>query len=86
MSFNIRFDNQPEKFLKKADKNLRERLCKKIEALGVDPISHDAKRVITRKEKTFRVRVGDYRILYVVYFEDNNILIAKIDKRDRVYD
>lgn len=86
MMFNIKFDNQPEKFLKKADKALSERLCKKIEALRNDPIPHDAKRVVKRKEKTFRVRVGDYRILYVVYFEDNAILIANIDKRPRVYD
>lgn len=86
MSFSVQFDNQPENFLKKADKILRERLCKKIEALREDPIPHDAKRVITRKEKTFRVRVGDYRVLYVVYFEDNTLLIAKIDKRSRAYD
>ncbi len=86
MMFNVQFDNQPENFLKKADKILRERPCKKIEALREDPIPHDAKRVVNRKEKTFRVRVRDYRILYIVYFEDNTILIAKIDKRPRVYD
>lgn len=86
MMFNVQFDNQPENFLKKADKILRERLCRKIEALKEDPIPHDAKRVVTRKEKTFRVRVGDYRILYLVYFGDNTILIVKIDKRPRVYD
>ena len=29
----------------------------------------DAKRVVGREEKAFRVRAGDYRILYVVYLD-----------------
>lgn len=85
MNLQIEFDKQPEKFLKNSDKALRERLWKKIERLGIDPIPNDSKRVVSRKEKTFRVRVGDYRILYVVFFEVNTILISKIDRRDRVY-
>ena len=83
--FNVQLDNQPEKFLRKADKILRKRLYDKINDLINDPFSSDAKRVVGRKEKTYRVRVGDYRILYVVYSEDNTILISKIDKRSRVY-
>ena len=82
---NVQFDNQPEKFLKKADNILKQRIIQKIEFLRNDPIPHDAKRIVNRKEKTFRVRVGDYRILYVVYFEENTILISKIDKRSRTY-
>jgi mRNA interferase RelE/StbE len=86
MTFKVQLDKQPENFLGKADKVLLERLCKKIEALKDDPIPHDAKRVINRREKTFRVRVGDYRILYIVYFESGVLLVSKIDKRSRAYD
>ncbi|MBU2565600.1 MAG: type II toxin-antitoxin system RelE/ParE family toxin [Candidatus Thermoplasmatota archaeon] len=53
--------------------------------LSVDPFPSDAKRVVGRKEKVFRVRVGDYRILYVVFFDKNEILISDIDKHERVY-
>ena len=38
-----------------------------------------------KAEKVFRVRVGDYRILYSVSYEENLILIIKVDKRGRVY-
>lgn len=85
MTFSIKVDRQPEDFLKKAERKLQERLIKKIEALKQDPIPHDAKRVVNRKEKVFRVRVGDYRILYVVYLKENTILLSKIDKRSTAY-
>ena len=34
----------------------------------------------------FRYRIGDYRILYKIKKKDKIILIAKIDKRSRIYD
>jgi mRNA interferase RelE/StbE len=85
MTFDVEFDNQPEKFLKKAEKQLTERLIKRIESLRTDPFSQGVKRVLGRKEKTFRVRVGDYKILYVVFLENNCLFISKIDKRPKVY-
>ncbi|KAF5410404.1 MAG: hypothetical protein C5S43_04800 [Candidatus Methanocomedens sp.] len=57
----------------------------KIEKLKHDPISHDSKIVEGYSEKLFRVRVGDYRILYEVDYNGNLIGIIKIDKRSRVY-
>lgn len=83
--FEIKFDAQPEKILNKVDSNLRKRILDKIKSLEEKPIPSDAKIVQGRKEKTFRVRVGNYRILYVVFYEDKTILIAKIDKRSRAY-
>mgnify|MGYP001613979987 CR=1 FL=1 len=83
--FKVQLDNQPERFLKKADKALKERISTKIIALQHEPFPHDAKRIVNRKEKTFRIRVGDYRMMYVVYFEENTILISKIDKRENIY-
>ncbi len=63
MIFKVEVDSQPKRFLKKAEKDLKKRLILKIEALRSNPVPNDAKRVINQKEKTFRVRVGDYRIL-----------------------
>ncbi len=85
MTFDVEFDNQPENFLKKADKQLTDRLIKEIESLRGDPFPQGVKRVLGRKEKTFRTRVGDYRILYTVFFETNCILVSKIDKRPKAY-
>ena len=82
--FEVVLSNQASKFIKKADKILAKRLIEKLEALKVEPISHDSKKIVGRD--LFRVRVGDYRILYTVMFDSNKILIDKIDKRSRVYE
>ncbi len=58
----------------------------RIKKLAAEPFPSDSKRVLGRDEKVFRVRVGSYRVLYIVYYEKNEILISDIDKRDSVYD
>ncbi|MEA2075106.1 MAG: type II toxin-antitoxin system RelE/ParE family toxin [Euryarchaeota archaeon] len=85
MMFNISYSNRSKKFLNKADKVLVKRLIEKIEKLRENPIIHDTKTVEGSKS-LFRVRVGDYRILYEVDYKNNLIGIIKIDKRPRVYD
>ena len=84
MMFSLDFSNQSEKFLKKCDKRLRERILEKIKKLRTEPVPHNAVSVIG-EEKTFRIRIGDYRVLYEVKWDKNEILIAVIDKRSRVY-
>jgi len=80
-----KYSNQARKFLKKIDKILAKRLIDKVESLRENPFPKQVERVISKKEKTFRVRVGDYRILYEVDYECNLVGIIKIDKRPRVY-
>lgn len=82
--FDVKYSNQSEKFLKKSDKILAKRLLEKIEKLRETPIIHDTKS-IEGSAGLFRVRVGDYRILYEVDHKDNLLGIVKIDKRERVY-
>jgi len=85
MRFTIYYSRRSTTFLKKADKVLVKRLIEKIEKLRKDPIIHDTKTVEGSKG-VFRVRVGDYRILYEVDYKNNLIGIVKIDKRPKVYD
>ena len=84
--FNLILSSLSQKFLKKCDKQLYYRLLDKIQNLSQNPFPSDSKRIAGREEKVFRIRVGDYRILYVVYNDKNEILIADIDKRSRVYE
>jgi mRNA interferase RelE/StbE len=85
LPFELAFAGPAAKFLKKAEKNLHDRIVEKLHKLTDEPFPPDAKRVIGQKDKVFRVRVGNYRILYVVYFEEKTILVADIDKRSRIY-
>jgi len=85
LPFDIQVTAAAEKFLKKAEKTLVARITDKLQKLAQEPFPPDSKRVIGREEKIYRVRVGEYRILYVVFFEMNQILVINIDKRSKVY-
>ena len=75
------------KFLKSIeDKELLKRIGSKINDLEKNPYPHDIERVEGYKDiKVFRVRIGDYRILYFVDYAANKVYVEKIDKRGRVY-
>ena len=84
--FDIFLGPQPERFLKKAEKELRQRIWKKLNEFKSNPFPSDVVRVVGRKEKAFRVRVGAYRIQYYVFQDKKEIALFDIDKRERAYD
>jgi len=83
--FDVNYSSQAYKFLNNCDKTLAKRILKKIEELRKTPVIHDSKTIESSKEKLFRVRVGDYRILYEVDYNGKIIGIVKIDKRENAY-
>ncbi|MDP2673159.1 MAG: type II toxin-antitoxin system RelE/ParE family toxin [Nanoarchaeota archaeon] len=84
--FEIKLDKQPEHFLSKCENEVFERISNKLETLKQNPVPHDAKRVLGYELPTFRIRIGKYRALYRVNYEEKRIVVVKIDKRDKVYD
>ncbi len=85
MRYRTKLASPAQKFLDKADRSLLDRIVDRLRRLEAEPFPSDSKRVLGRREKVFRIRVGDYRILYVVDIEKDVILIADIDKRSRIY-
>ena len=86
MPFSVKLGPQATKFIKKLDAKTKERIKNKLLKLKEDPFPPEVERVEGYKgEKVFRVRVGDYRILYLVRYEKELLFIAKVDKRGRVY-
>ncbi|MBI3031849.1 type II toxin-antitoxin system RelE/ParE family toxin [Candidatus Woesearchaeota archaeon] len=85
MSFQIDYDKQPTKFLKKLDKYIAKRIMDKIDdVLLNNPVPHDAKTIVGN-HGLFRIRIGDYRALYRINYQENKIIIIKIDSRENVY-
>jgi mRNA interferase RelE/StbE len=72
------------RFLTSADAVLAGRITEKLEALRKNPILHETKKLVGRP--LYRIRVGDYRILYEIYWHDSAVLVTKIDHRSHVYD
>ena len=81
----IETEKQPEKFLKKCDDNLFDRIYNKLNLLRINPVPSDSKRMQGYDEPTFRIRIGKLRVLYRINYSKNLIVVVKIDKRERVY-
>ena len=72
--------------MEKLDKHIRDRLKERLKRLGEVPVPSDAKFIYRDNEdKVFRYRIGDYRALYKVKDKEKIVLIAKMDKRPRIY-
>ncbi len=84
MKLTIQYSNTAARFLHKTNTEQAQRIINKIEELARKPLIRGTKK-IAGADSIFRVRVGDYRILYEVDFEAGAIDIVKIDRRDKVY-
>lgn len=71
MQYKIEFDKRAIKFISKQPKPQRERLFR---AISILPLSGDIK-AMQGHPGYFRLRVGDYRVIYTV---DNNVLIVRV--------
>lgn len=87
-TYSVELSQDTNKFLDKLDLHIKNRLELGLMKLKDNPIPSDSK-FIDRDEngdKIFRQRIGDYRALYTVKESLKIVLIAKIDKRPRIYD
>lgn len=81
--YEIIFDKSAAKFFKKLDKNLQERIGKKIGLLKNNPMLGES--LIGNLSGLRRLRVGDYRIIYKIKNEQLIILILDIGHRKNIY-
>ncbi len=79
-TYKIEFEKAALKFLEKQDKTQRLRLYKAIYKL---PFGTDIKKL--KGTDMFRLRVGDYRILYTVESDRYVVLVIDIGNRGQIY-
>lgn len=83
MKWRIIFARTAEKELARLSSEMRLRLGRAIRSLEDDPIPAQTKRLKGRTE--FRMRVGDYRVLYTVEHEYRIVTISAVGHRRDVY-
>jgi mRNA interferase RelE/StbE len=81
--YTILLNKKIKKFIENIEE--RDRLKLRLQMLSENPISEDSKRIKGKYRNLFRVRVGDFRMLYHIDHNSKEILVVKIDKRSRVY-
>ncbi len=86
MTYTIEISTSAAKALHRLAKANRLRVVGAIELLSVDPRPPGAKMLRGGDHGRWRVRVGDYRIVYTI--EDNRflVLILRVAHRREVYD
>lgn len=83
MSRTILLEKHAIKFLEKLDKDTACRIIEKLERLENDSIPPDARKLVSLKQSSYRILVGDYRILYRI--EKDSIVVFSINKRSVAY-
>lgn len=82
--YEVQISRSVQKELDRQARNTRERLLKAILALADNPRPTGSRR-IEGQEDIYRVRVGDWRIIYVIYDERLVITVIKVGSRGDVY-
>jgi mRNA interferase RelE/StbE len=70
--------------IRKLDRNTQKRVLARLEKLEEDPRPHDASK-LQSPEELYRIRVGDYRIIYHIEDDRLLILIVKVGNRREIY-
>ncbi len=84
MSYTIVFSPKAEHQLKGLEASIYKRVRQKIDSLADDPFPVGSKK-LGAYEELFRVRVGDYRVVYVVENELLLVLVIALGHRKEVY-
>jgi mRNA interferase RelE/StbE len=83
-SYKIQWKSSAKKELKKLDKQVIPRLLETIEALANNPYPVGCRKIVGN-QAIYRVRVGDYRIIYQIQAEALIIVIVRVGHRQNVY-
>jgi mRNA interferase RelE/StbE len=80
----LRIAPRAERDLARLPEAVRSRIVARIRLLASDPRPHGTKK-LSGEEDFYRVRVGDYRIVYEIQDKRLVVLVAKVGHRRAVY-
>jgi len=83
LDFRVRIEKQAIKALEKLDVVLQKRVAEVIRSLADNPRLSGSKKMKNRAG--WRVRIGDYRVIYGIDDERSLVSVAKIGHRREVY-
>ena len=84
-AYRIEVTPRAHKDLRALPKKERQRIAEQIDALKTDPRPTGCKKLKGR-EDFYRIRVGDYRVVYQIEDEVLLILIVRVGDRKEIYE
>ena len=85
MAYRIEVTPRAQKDLRALPKRESQRIARQIDALKTDPRPTGCKKLKGR-EDFYRVRVGDYRVVYRIQDDILLILIVRVGDRKEIYE
>ncbi len=83
-SFSIRWRNSTKKDLRKLPSQEVARVLAEVELLADEPFPHGSQK-LSGSERVYRIRVGDYRVIYEVLSKFKIVEIQRVRHRSDVY-
>lgn len=84
MSYRIEFAPSAARAFKKLPDAIQDRLIPKIDALAADPKPRGVEK-LSGEENRYRIRVGEYRVVYAISDASRLVTVALIGHRRDVY-
>jgi mRNA interferase RelE/StbE len=85
MPYRIEWTAPAERELRKLDRAVARRILVAVTKLGVEPRPHGARSLTGYPAGTTRIRVGDYRVVYVIDDGVVTVTVVRVARRRDVY-
>ena len=84
MSYQVIFSKGSARQFKKLPQNIQERIQIKIDDLAIEPRPNGVKK-LEGEDSLYRIRVGDYRVVYEILDDILLVTVLKVKHRSSVY-
>lgn len=82
--YSVGYESAARKELGKLDRQVAKRIARAISALGPNPRPAGSRRLVGY-EDLWRIRIGDYRVIYTIKDAELIVLALRIAHRSEVY-
>lgn len=84
-SYSVALKSSARKELARLSASLIERIVPKLEMLGTDPRPAGCRK-LKGGDSEWRIRIGDYRVVYTIDDHEETITVSRIRHRSEVYE
>jgi mRNA interferase RelE/StbE len=84
MAFHIEWKKSTRKDLRKLPSAMTDKIIEAVEGLAKNPFPHGVEK-LSGSEHAYRIRLGDYRVVYEVVAESKLVEIQRVRHRKDIY-
>ncbi|MHC5676487.1 type II toxin-antitoxin system RelE family toxin [Nostoc sp.] len=84
MIYEVKFTKGARKMFRKLSQELQDRIQTKIDDLAIEPRPNGVKK-LKGEENSYRIRVGDYRVIYDIFDDVLLVSVVEVGHRSEVY-